>query len=384
TATLEARGDFLKLARVLLSFSLSVVLGSSAGAAAATPDVDTLAKDFEATKKRIEEAELKQRQVLSALYQLNKKIKKIVTEKGETSQQKAFLEVNIRNLTQKVEELEQRSKSQRALLAERLKAIYKLGGVSVARFLFSSSSSASLERNLKIMGVVASRDLEIIKNYHRDLQDLQKKRQAIATKLENLKAVEAKIVVQEKLFRKEQDMKGKILDGIRKNKMFAVNKINGLREKSLQFNLEDAGLFDLLFKPSFADQKGELPRPLEGVVKQKFGLMKGDEHPYTISHKGVFISAAAGSPIRSVFDGKVAYVGELPGFGTTLIVDHGDHYYSVYSHAQDVKVNTGDEITQSQVIAQVAAIRQAGGPGLYFEIRHFSEPYDPQQWTKGL
>ena len=197
----------MKLARVLLSFSLSVVLGSSAGAAAAsaTPDVDTLAKDFEATKKRIEEAELKQRQVLSALYQLNKKIKKIVTEKGETSQQKAFLEVNIRNLTQKVEELEQRSKSQRALLAERLKAIYKLGGASVARFLFSSSSSASLERNLKIMGVVASRDLEIIKNYHRDLQYLQKKRQAIATKLESLKAVEAKIVVQEKLFRKEEN-----------------------------------------------------------------------------------------------------------------------------------------------------------------------------------
>ncbi|WP_374076230.1 murein hydrolase activator EnvC [Bdellovibrio bacteriovorus] len=371
----------MKLIRVLLVLGLSMAVGANAAAPA---DVDNLAKDFEATKKRIEDAEVKQRQILSALYQLNKKIKKIVTDKGELSQQRAFLEVNIRNLTQKVEDLDQRSKSQRALLAERLRAIYKLGGASMARFLFSSSSSASLERNLKIMGIVASRDLDLIKNYGRDLQDLQKKRKTLAARLESLKGVETKIVAQEKQLRREQDLKGKILDGIRKNKLFAMNKIHGLREKSLQYNIDDAGLFDLLFKPSFADQKGELPVPLPGVVTQKFGLMKGDEHPYTLSHKGIFISAAKGSPIKSIFEGRVSYVGELPGFGTTLIVDHGDHYYSVYSHAQEVKVNTGDEITQSQVIALVGEAPQESNPGLYFEIRHFSEPYDPQQWMKGL
>lgn len=345
---------------------------------------DSIAKDFEATKKKLEEAELKQRQVLSALYQLNKKIKKLVTEKGELSQQRAFLEINVRNLTQKVADLDQRSKSQRALLAERLRAIYKLGGPSVARFLFSSSSSASLERNLKILGIVAARDLELIKNYSRDLQDLQNKRKMLASKLENLKSVETRIVAQEKQMRREQELKGKILDGIRKSKLFAMNKIHGLREKSLQYNIEDAGLFDLLFKPSFADQKGALPQPLQGVITQKFGLMKGTEHPYTLSHKGIFISAAKGSPIKTVFEGRVSYVGELPGFGTTLIVDHGDHYYSVYSHAQEVKVNTGDEVTQAQVIASVGESPDDGHPGLYFEIRHFSEPYDPQQWMKGL
>lgn len=379
TAMPEVRGKSLKWMQGLLAVGLSLSLGAHAAT-----DVDNLAKDFEAQKKRIEDAEIKQRQILSALYQLNKKIKKIVTEKGELSQQRAFLEVNVRTLTQKVDDLDQRSKSQRALLAERLRAIYKLGGASMARFLFSSTSSASLERNLKIMGIVASRDLELIKNYSRDLQDLQNKRRTLAGRLESLKGVEVKIVAQEKQLRREQDLKGKILDGIRKNKLFAMNKIHGLREKSLQYNIEDAGLFDLLFKPSFADQKGELPHPLQGVITQKFGLMKGEEHPYTLSHKGIFISAAKGSPIKSIFEGRVSYVGELPGFGTTLIVDHGDHYYSVYSHAQEVKVSTGDEITQSQVIAVVGEAPQESSPGLYFEIRHFSEPYDPQQWMKGL
>lgn len=367
--------------RILLALCLILSVGAKASA---PTDVDSLAKDFEATKKKLEDEEMKQRQVLSALYQLNKKIKKIVTEKGELSQDRAFLEVSVRNLTVKVEELDRKSKQQRLMLAERLRAMYKLGGPSIARFLFSSNSSVSLERNLKILGVVAARDLELIKNYSKDLKELESKRKSLAQKLEGLKAVELKIANQEKVLRKEQDLKGKLLDGIRKNKMFALNKINGLREKSLQYNIEDAGLFDLLFKPSFADQKGNLPVPLEGVVIHKFGLMKGQEHPYTLSHKGVFIAAAKGSNVKAVFDGKISYVGHIPGFGTTLIVDHGDHYYSVYSHTQDVKVNTGDEVTGSQVLAQVGEAPLDGSSGLYFEIRHFSEPYDPQQWMKGL
>lgn len=347
-------------------------------------EVKTLTQDYEKTKQSLEKAELKQRQVLSALYQLNKKIKRSVTERGKLSQQKSLLEVNINTLSDKVQDLGEKSGSQKARLAERLRAIYKLGGASLARFLVSSSNSATLERNLKVLGVVAARDLELIKTYRQDLKDLERQKRTLALRLEGLNEVEQKIAKQESALRNEQNLKNKLLDGIRKSKLFALSKIQDLREKSLKFNIEDAGVFDLLFKPSFADQKGTLPMPLEGAVMRKFGLMKDEDHPYTLTHKGVFISAAKGSPIKSVFDGRVSYVGPLPGFGTTLIVDHGDHYYSVYAHAEEVKVQLGDEIAQAQVIANVGHSVQEATPGLYFEIRHFSEPYDPQQWTKGL
>jgi septal ring factor EnvC (AmiA/AmiB activator) len=370
---------------------LSLLISITAGATAPTPaaivaatDVNKLTKDFEATKQKLEEADVKQRQVLSALYQINKKVKKIVTEKGSLSQQRAYLEVSISSLTAKVTELEERTKSQRTLLAERLTAIYKLGGPSLARFLFSSTSSASLERNLKILGWVAGRDVEVIRNHGRDLKDLEFKKKSLAQRLENLKGLEQKIVQQENLLRSEQAMKNKLLDGIRKSRMFALNKIQGIREKSLHFNIDDAGVFDLLFKASFSDQKGNLPIPLQGVVTRKFGLMKGQDQPYTFNNKGIYISAAKGSPIKSIFEGRVSFVGPIPGFGQTLIVDHGDHYYSVYSHTEEVKVQAGDEVTQAQVLAQVGAPQYEGNPGLYFEIRHFSEPYDPQQWMKGL
>ena len=117
---------------------------------------------------------------------------------------------------------------------------------------------------------------------------------------------------------------------------------------------------------------------------QKFGLAKSNDHPYTLNHKGIFISAPQGNPVQTVFEGKVSFAGELPGFGKTLIIDHGDHYYTVYAHAKDLKVQMGDEVTQSQTVATVGRSLQDNSDGLYFEIRHFSEPYDPQLWMKGL
>ncbi|MGZ3773542.1 MAG: murein hydrolase activator EnvC family protein [Pseudobdellovibrionaceae bacterium] len=371
--------------RIGSSFLILIFVFSFGQAWANTPnDMDKIATDLAKTKRKLEFEDQKQRQILSALFELNKKIKKIVTNKGALSEQNAFLEMSIQNLNTKVNDLDQGAKAQRTLLAERLRAIYKLGGVSLTRFLFSSKSSISLERNLKILGIVATRDLELIKNYSRDLKVLQDQRKNLALKLESIKIVEQKIVAEENKLRQEQELKVKILDGIRKSRLFTLNKLNGLKEKSLQFNIEETGLFDLLYKPSFAEQKGNLPSPLQGIVTQKFGLIRNNEHLYTMPSKGIFISAAKGSPIKSVFEGRVSYVGELSGFGTTLIVDHGDHYYSVYSHAQEVQVSIGDEIAKSQVIANVGEAPQESNPGLYFEIRHFSEPYDPQQWMKGL
>lgn len=361
------------LACVFISFSFAYGNG-----------VDVLAEDFAKTRQEVEEAEVKQRQVLSALYQLNSRIKKSVTQRGELSQQRALLELNIAKLEKGIQELTVSTAKQRVMLAERLRAIYKLGGAPIARFIFSAQSSESLNRNLKIMGVVASRDLELIKNYQKDMKVVLEKKTKLSSQLSRLKSVETSITHQEASLRKEEALRRKLLEGIRRNKRFALNKINSLREKSLNYNLEDAGLFDLLFKPSFADQKGELPRPLSGEIIQKFGLMKGQVYPYTVAHKGIFIASNRGNEVKSIFGGKVSYVGQLPGYGQTLIIDHGDHYYSVYGNTEEVEVKLGDEVTQSQVIAKAGPAAIERNAGLYFEIRHFSEPYDPQQWMKGL
>lgn len=343
-----------------------------------------LIDDIQKEKMNLEKQEIKQRKILATLFTINKQIKKTVTERSNLNQEKLLLEANIRNLSEKVVDLDKTSKIQKAQLSERLKAIYQLGGQSLARLFIGSATSTQFERNLKIMGVIAENDLDLIRNYSRDMQELKNKKEKLNNRLAYLKKIEEKISNQEAKFTNELLAKNKILNGIRKNKNFTLNKLNQLKEQSAQYNIDDSGVFDTLFKASFADQKGLLPIPVAGRLSKRFGLEKFSEHTYNINHKGIFIAAMSNASVQSVFDGRVSFAGQLPGYGNTLVIDHGDHYYTVYAHVNEVKVQVGDNVQQSQVIASVGRSSTNDQDGLYFEVRHFSEPYDPQQWMKGF
>ena len=89
------------------------------------------------------------------------------------------------------------------------------------------------------------------------------------------------------------------------------------------------------------------------------------------------------TPVKAVFQGKVSFADNLPGYGPTLIIDHGDHYYSVYAFNKALQVHAGDQVRQSQTVAFSGPSDRPVGDGLYFELRHFSEPLDPKQWMKG-
>jgi septal ring factor EnvC (AmiA/AmiB activator) len=103
---------------------------------------------------------------------------------------------------------------------------------------------------------------------------------------------------------------------------------------------------------------------------------------FHLTHKGLFYAAPQSTSIHAVFDGKVVFADQLPGYGRTLIVDHGDNYYSVYAFAQLLKVQAGAQIHEGAVLGLSGKGSPLFGPGLYFEIRHFTDAIDPRPWIK--
>lgn len=348
------------------------------------PHLEKIAKDLQVAKENLEIQELKQRKVLTALYSINRNLKKLVTEKAALEQQRNMTELQIELLNKKIDENGHQSEAQKAQLADRLRAIYKLKGPTLARFLFAAKSSADLERNLKILGIVAKRDLELIKSYRNSIKEMNYRKDRLVQKLSSLKDVEQNLRTHEQKLQKEISQKNKILAGIRRTKMFTQEQIKNLRDKSLSYDIADTGLMDLLLKPSFEVERGALPRPIEGPVVKSFGLIKDPDQSYVLSNKGLLISANPGSPVRAVFSGVVAFAGSLPGLGQVLILDHGDHYYTVYGNNANLRVQLGQEVAKAQIIASSGRSSFDQQNGLYFEVRHFSEPYNPMEWVKGL
>ena len=65
-----------------------------------------------------------------------------------------------------------------------------------------------------------------------------------------------------------------------------------------------------------------------------------------------------------------------------IIIDHGDHYYTIYAHAEEVFKNKGEMVEPGEVIATVGDSGSMIGPALHFEVRHHGKPEDPLNWLK--
>lgn len=341
-------------------------------------------KKFKNEKQELINVENKQRQVLSALYQISKNVKKIVTEKAQMSEQRLQLSESIAQLSPKIEELESKNEQQLSQLGYKIKQIYIFSGKNHFRTLFGSKNPHVLERQLKLLAKLTHFDRRQAEQYKSTLKDLNKKQSQLIARIEKLKKTEQSLAKKEVRLLEEIQMKNKILIGIKKQKLFAINKMKQIKDNFAQFNTEDSGVLDALFKPSFMEQMGSLNLPIQvGQLKQNFGIQRFGQTA-ALHHKGLFFSAPTNSQVFAVFEGQVAFKGQLNGFGKTIIIDHGDHYYSVYSAIDNTLVEVGQQVQAKQIIAYSGESDIHNQAGLYFEIRHFSEPYDPSAWLKGL
>ncbi|MFP4307544.1 MAG: murein hydrolase activator EnvC family protein [Desulfococcaceae bacterium] len=133
---------------------------------------------------------------------------------------------------------------------------------------------------------------------------------------------------------------------------------------------------------AFARHKGLLNMPATGKITTFFGPFENPEFGVRNFQSGIVIRTEPGAPVRSVGDGEVIYAGWFKGYGNMIILDHGDHYYTLYAHAGELFKGEGDIVRSGEVIASAGHGGAMEGSGLHFEVRHHGKPLDPMEWLK--
>jgi septal ring factor EnvC (AmiA/AmiB activator) len=132
---------------------------------------------------------------------------------------------------------------------------------------------------------------------------------------------------------------------------------------------------------NFAQQKGKLLLPIDGILTARFGSPRRSEGGSAgPSWKGVFLQAPVGTEVRAVGPGQVVFADWLRGFGNLMVVDHGEGFLSIYGNNEALLRNVGDRIAVREVIASVGNTGGNETPGLYFELRFQGRPFDPLTW----
>jgi murein DD-endopeptidase MepM/ murein hydrolase activator NlpD len=120
---------------------------------------------------------------------------------------------------------------------------------------------------------------------------------------------------------------------------------------------------------SFADSAGHLLFPVAGRAEVRRARREGAEGP------GVEILVPRGTPVRAVYPGRVAFADRYGAYGRIVILEHGDHYYTVSANLASMSVHVGEEVSAGTVLGAVGD--DGRGPMLYFEVRRGSETVDP-------
>jgi len=122
----------------------------------------------------------------------------------------------------------------------------------------------------------------------------------------------------------------------------------------------------------FGAMKGRLPFPLPGRAEVEAATLPSVPGP------GLLMRAPVGSPVRAVFAGRVAFADDYAAYGKTVILDHGDRYYTVSASLAEIGVAVGEDVVAG---ARVGTVGQSqSGSGLYFEIRRGAETIDSAEW----
>ena len=122
----------------------------------------------------------------------------------------------------------------------------------------------------------------------------------------------------------------------------------------------------------FASARGRLLFPVVGRAEIRPARREAGEGP------GLEIRAAAGSVVRSVYPGRVAFSDRYGSYGRIIILDHGDHYFTVSGNLATADARVGDELSAGERIGTVGD--EGRGPLLYFEARHGSRTIPPEPW----
>lgn len=94
-------------------------------------------------------------------------------------------------------------------------------------------------------------------------------------------------------------------------------------------------------------------------------------------HNGIDIAADEGAPIPAVWQGQVVYASWYEGFGNTVILGHGNGYYTLYGHCSQLLVTSGEEVGQGQIIALVGSTGLSTGPHLHLSLVKNNEYINP-------
>jgi septal ring factor EnvC (AmiA/AmiB activator) len=286
-------------------------------------------------------------------------------------------------LIDETEQAQQRLAAERAALASQVRASYMAGRDELFKLLLSQESPAELGRMLGYFDYynrARTARIGAVRDDLANLVALDAEKSRVEQELAGLEEAQQRQVAALERSRDERRAVLVKLDEEISDANAAVAKLKAEERRLAELVVklgELMGGLPVEGDEPFTKRKGALAWPVEGRLAADFGQPRGSG---PVKWSGVVLETAAGTAVRAVHRGRIAFADWLQGLGLLVIVDHGGGYMSLYGHNETLLKEPGDWIERGEAIAQVGDTGGQARPALYFEIRFNGEPVNPHPW----
>jgi septal ring factor EnvC (AmiA/AmiB activator) len=282
--------------------------------------------------------------------------------------------------------ISERRDTERAELAREVALAYRTGSEEPLKLILNQEDPAELARMLAYYGYFTAQRAARI--------------QAVIATLEELEQLAIDVAAQEANLLVLREEEQETLEELQASRTERANAVAALEREIRDDNArierkrrEEQDLVALIAHltsmladvppetlADFESLRERLPWPVRGSLLDDFGQPRaGGRMTWT----GVHIGADAGTEVRAVAHGRVAYADWLPGLGLLVVLDHGEGYMTLYGNNQALFAQAGDWVQPGVVIATVGDSGGQDSAGLYYEIRKDGRPLNPNHWMSG-
>ena len=369
-----------------------------------TPDLEESKRRLEEIRSERDRLEQQRRRLQGQVHDVNDELSNLERQRESTHRIVNEIERQIGGLASQLDRssaelilAQDNLAERRAVLERRLVDIYKRGPLRTFQVLLAAEGFGDLLSRYKYLYLTSQQDRSLV-------TDVEKLRNRVVTQRNNILNVRGELDrrrdEREAEFSKYSQLaseRARRLQTLRRSARSTErrltelqrdeSRLNGLLaslERARREELARGALRGAVSTPgsiTTADL-GKLDWPVEGAIVYKFGretLPSGG----IIRWNGVGIAAGVGTRVKAVEAGKVRLVGQFGTYGLTVVVEHGNGYYSVYSHLESAAVKLGASISKGGVIGTVGGQNSDYGPHLHFEIRGENQiALDPTTWLR--
>ncbi|PCD04646.1 metalloendopeptidase [Sphingomonas spermidinifaciens] len=122
-------------------------------------------------------------------------------------------------------------------------------------------------------------------------------------------------------------------------------------------------------RPDAAAEKFEAPPPYRLPVRGRIVTGLGEISESGVRSRGLTIEVAAGTPVVAPAPGRVMFARRFGGYGTVVILDHGEGWTTLLSGLDGAQVSPGGAVGAGMPLGRA-------GPRVTVELRRRGQPFD--------